>query len=77
MLHTFHIDGSDSKAKALMEYLRTLEFVKEGNSDWADDLPVDVKNEIQEAIEQADNGKTIAHTQVKEKHRQRFPHLNI
>lgn len=77
MLHTFHIDGSDSKAKALMEYLRTLEFVKEGNSDWADDLPVDVKNEILEAIAQADNGKTITHTEVKEKHRKRFPHLNI
>jgi hypothetical protein len=77
MLHTFHIDGSNSKAKALMEYLRTLEFVKEDSSDWADDLPAEVKNGILEAIEQADNGKTIPHSQIKAKHQKRFPHLNI
>tara|TARA_R110002050_G_scaffold297524_1_gene459104 strand:+ start:423 stop:653 length:231 start_codon:yes stop_codon:yes gene_type:complete len=29
MTHTFHIDGSSQKAKALLEFLRTLEFVKE------------------------------------------------
>ena len=63
MLHTFHIDGSNSKAKALMEYLRTLEFVKEDDSDWADDLPMEVKNGILEAIEQANNGETIPQSQ--------------
>lgn len=29
MTHHFSIDGTSDKAKALLEYLRTLEFVKE------------------------------------------------
>lgn len=77
MLHTFQIDSSNSKAKALMEYLRTLEFVREQNTDWAEDLPVEVKNGILEAIEQVENGKTIPHSEVKSKHQKRFPHLKI
>ncbi|MDG1331433.1 MAG: addiction module protein [Crocinitomicaceae bacterium] len=34
MTHHFSIDGSSDKAKALLEYLRTLEFVKEESSDY-------------------------------------------
>lgn len=34
MVHTFHIDDSNNEAKALMEYLRTLEFVKEDNNEY-------------------------------------------
>lgn len=77
MLHTFHIDDSNNKAKALLEFLRTLEFVKEDNTDWADDLPLEVKNGILEAIAQVENGKTIPHSQVKAKHQKRFPHLKF
>ncbi|PHR22263.1 MAG: hypothetical protein COA38_18240 [Fluviicola sp.] len=34
MLHTFHIDDSNDKAKALLDFLRTLEFVKEDNNEF-------------------------------------------
>jgi predicted transcriptional regulator len=34
MTHTFHIDGSSEKAQALLEYLRTLEFVDEDNNEF-------------------------------------------
>lgn len=34
MVHTFHIDDSNEKAKALLEFLRTLEFVKEDSSEF-------------------------------------------
>lgn len=36
MLHTFHIDNSNGKAKALMDFLRTLEFVQEDTEDWGE-----------------------------------------
>lgn len=32
MTHTFSIDGSSEKGRALIEYLRTLDFVKEEQS---------------------------------------------
>ncbi len=33
MVHTFTIDESSDKARALLEYLRTLEFVKEESTE--------------------------------------------
>ncbi len=32
--HTFHVDDSSDKAQALLQFLRTLEFVKEDKSDF-------------------------------------------
>lgn len=77
MLHTFQIDDSNSKAKDLLEFLRTLEFVKEENADWADDLPQEVISGIAEGIKQIENGQTIPHVQIKAKHQKQFPHLNL
>lgn len=77
MVHTFHINDSNSKAKALMDYLRTLEFVKEVSSDWADELPVDAQNEVLEAIDQANKGNMTSHEQMKAKHQKRFPGLKF
>lgn len=34
MVHTFHIDDSNDKAKALLEFLRTLDFVKEADDEF-------------------------------------------
>jgi len=34
MVHTFHIDDSNDKAKALLEFLRTLDFVKEADGEF-------------------------------------------
>lgn len=33
-IHTFHVDDSSDKAQALLQFLRTLEFVKEDNGDF-------------------------------------------
>ena len=39
MVHTIQIDDTNNKAKALLEYLKTLDFVKlTDNSDWNDEL---------------------------------------
>ncbi len=39
MAHTIQIDDTNSNAKALLEYLKTLDFVKlTDNSDWYDEL---------------------------------------
>jgi len=32
MIHTFHIDDSNPRAKAFLEFVRTLDFVKKENS---------------------------------------------
>jgi len=32
--HTFHIDGSSDKAKEVLQYLRSLDFVKEEQDDF-------------------------------------------
>lgn len=77
MLHTFQIDDSNSKAKALLEFLRTLDFVKENKSDWADDLPQEVIDGIIEGANQAEKGKTLSHIKMKLKHKKQFPHLNF
>ena len=77
MLHTFQIDDSTNKAKALLEFLRTLEFVKETDADWADTLPEEVINGIREGMKQVENGQTIPHSEMKAKHQKQFPHLNL
>ncbi|MBL1279082.1 MAG: addiction module protein [Fluviicola sp.] len=46
MTHTFHIDGSSEKAQALLEFLRTLEFVNEDKSDFVlTDAHLEILNE--------------------------------
>ena len=54
MLRTIHIDDSSSKAKALLAYLKTLDFVSVHN----DELPEWQKNELDKALEEHDNGTT-------------------
>ena len=77
MLHTFHIDGSDNKAKALMEFLRTLEFVKEAQIDWGDEISLELESSIFQGLKDEKEGKTIAHESVMEGLRKEFPHLGI
>lgn len=46
MLHTIHIDDSNSKAKALLEYLKTLDFVRVDK----DDIPAWQKEQLDKAL---------------------------
>jgi hypothetical protein len=47
MLHTIYIDDSNSKAKALLEYLKSLDFVTFNN----EDLPEWQKMELDKSLE--------------------------
>jgi hypothetical protein len=47
MLHTIYIDDSNSKAKALLEYLKSLDFVTFNN----EDLPEWQKLELDKSLE--------------------------
>ena len=46
MTHTFHIDGTSEKAKAWLEFLRTLEFVNEDKNNFVlTDAHLEILNE--------------------------------
>ena len=69
------IDGiTDS---SVLQAVHTLLSKASEDDDWWDELPENAKNELQVAIDQLDEGKTFSHDQIKAKHRQRFPHLNL
>lgn len=45
-------------------------FEVEQEYDWWDELPKDTQTAIEKSIKQADEGKTIAHTEVMKRHKQ-------
>ncbi|MFT5778065.1 MAG: hypothetical protein ACI837_001013 [Crocinitomicaceae bacterium] len=45
--------------------------------DWTEDIPKELEESILRGLHQADKGQTIPHEVVMEKHRKRFPHLNL
>ncbi len=65
--HTFHIDGSSDKAKALLEFLRTLEYVHEDNDNWYDSLSEESKASIKRGVEDANNGRFVSQDDVQAK----------
>ena len=77
MLHTFHIDDSDNKAKALMDFLRMLEFVKEDQVDWGNEISSELESRIIRGLKDEKEGKTIPHNVVMDWLRKEFPHLEI
>lgn len=50
MLHTIHIDDSNGKAKALLEYLKTLDFVR------VDELPEWQQTQLDQSLERYSSG---------------------
>ena len=54
MIHTFHIDDSDSKAKALLEFIKTLDFVsvEENNN-----IPAWQQKEVLQNLQEIKEGK--------------------
>jgi hypothetical protein len=61
----------------VLDYARALK--KNKNSDWSDELPEHVLNELKLAIEEADKGvdSGVSHNTVIEKHRKRYPNLSL
>jgi hypothetical protein len=53
MVYTIQLDDTNSKAKALLEYLKTLDFVTltDANTDWYDDLSVSDLSSINQGLE--------------------------
>jgi hypothetical protein len=58
MIYTIQLDDTNSKAKALLEYLKTLDFVTltDTNTDWYDDLSVSDLSTINQGLEDLKNG---------------------
>ena len=73
MVHTIQIDDTNSKAKALLEYLKTLDFVKlTDNSDWYDELNEVNVNSIQLGLDDLINGHVVSDSEVRSSIQQRI-----
>lgn len=70
MLHTIQIDDSNSKAKALLEYLKTLDFV------CVDDISIWQKEQIDKALDEHKNG-TVNYIDWQEAKKNLFAKYNI
>jgi len=57
---------NNSKAIALLNYLKSIDFVKiSKTADWWDTLTTEQQNSINKGIEQLDNGEGVAHNDVR------------
>ncbi len=64
--YTLSIPENNNKALALLNYLKSIDFVKiSKNSDWWDTLTTEQQNSINKGIEQLDNGQGIAHNDIR------------
>jgi hypothetical protein len=70
---TINIDLSNNKAIALLNYIKTLDFIKveEDNST----LTKEDKKKLNEAIKSLDNSKGISHQNVLDQTKNKFPNL--
>lgn len=62
-----------SSAKALLEYIKSLDFVKlTPSKDWYDELTAEQKEGIETALQELKDGKSIAHHDVVNRINKRF-----
>ncbi|MGN6341690.1 MAG: hypothetical protein ACTHML_12040 [Ginsengibacter sp.] len=64
-----YIDRADEK---VLKMVHAMLEVDAGENDWWDEIPDSIKKEINEAVEDLDNGKGISHEDVKKMHPQWF-----
>lgn len=78
MVYTIQLDDTNSKAKALLEYLKTLDFVTltDTNTDWYDDLSVSDLNSINQGLEDLKNGNFQSDSDVRKSISQRILKTN-
>ena len=72
MIVTLDIDTSDSKALALLNYIRTLDFISIGEKT---EISPEQKKAIDKGLEQLMEGNGIAHSDVMKETEQRYPQL--
>lgn len=77
MVHTFHIDDSNGKAKALMEFLRTLEFVKEDTEECGEHVSKELDASTLKGLKEEKDGQLISHENVMSELRNEFPQLRL
>jgi len=66
--YTLKISEKNTKALALLNYLKTLDFVELTKSvDWWDELSEDNKKAIEKGIKQADEGKLISNEDARKR----------
>ena len=71
--YTLTISEKSNKALALINYLRTLDFVEiTKTTDWWDELSQENKNAIQQGIDDLDNGYVHTDEDVRKNIRQRI-----
>ena len=64
--YTLTISENNSKAIALLNYLKSIDFVKiSKTADWWDTLTEEQQNSINKGVEQLDNGEGIMHDDVR------------
>ena len=63
-----YIDTADPKVVKMMHAMLEVD----ADAGWWDEMPDDVKADVEEAIRQADNGETISHAEVKKKYAKWF-----
>lgn len=64
--YTISIQEDSSRANALLDYLKSIDFVKISKSaDWWETLNVEEQNAIYKSVELLDNGKGINHLDVR------------
>ncbi|MEO9258228.1 MAG: hypothetical protein ABI207_07595 [Crocinitomicaceae bacterium] len=68
MIHTLHIDDSNPKAKAFLEFIKTLDFIKEVQID-----EKQIKKAIDEGIESLEKHGGIPHEEIMSKMKNKYP----
>ena len=70
---TLEIDINNNKALALIDFIRTLDFIKiSKTTDWYDELNFKQKESINKGIEDLENGNTYADEDVRKNIHQRI-----
>ncbi len=70
---TLDIDTSDLKAVALLNYIRTLDFISIGEKTGT--LTSEQTKAIDKGLEQLEKGDGLAHSKVMKQTKQRYPQL--
>lgn len=69
--YTLRISEKNSKALALLNYLKTLDFIeltkKSKSTDWWDELSENHKKAIKKGMKQADKGKLISKEEARKR----------
>ena len=73
MIHTFQLDDSNPKAKALLDFLRTFDFIKEENNMLT--FNEDLNQALEDGLESINKNGGVPHEDVMRKMKEKYPNL--